>query len=107
MAQKPQKNYKHKALHLQILFKPIEPAEITKGGIIILEDKVKKDKYAENVGELVDMGKQAFYDWDESERPKVGDIIKTTRYPGLECVEDDGTFLRLCEYTHVMGKIEG
>lgn len=103
--QAPQTKYKHKALHLQILFKPIEPPQVSKGGIIMPEDKLKKEKYAENIGILVDMGAQAFYDWDEKEKPKIGDTIKTTKYPGLECTEDDGTFLRLCEYTHVMGKI--
>lgn len=107
LAQAPKKKYKNKALHLQILFKPVEPEMKTKSGLIIrTEDRATRDKYAENIGELVGMGKQAFYDWDESERPKIGDMIKTTKYPGLECVEDDGTFLRLCEYTHVMGKIE-
>lgn len=101
-----QTKYKHKALHLQILFKPVEPELTTKSGLIIrTADSAKRDKYAENVGVLVDMGAQAFYDWDEKEKPKIGDTIKTTKYPGLECTEDDGTFLRLCEYTHVMGKV--
>lgn len=93
---------KIKPLNLTILFKPEKPEEKTKSGLIIrTEAQAEKEGFNQNVGILIDVGANAFHDWDASEKPKIGDKILTVKYPGLT-KEIDGEMYRICDYTDVL-----
>ena len=55
----------------------------TAGGIIIPDNAREKDKYAQDTGTIVDMGAYAFNDYDESEKPKLGDKCDIKKYDGV------------------------
>jgi len=91
--------------HYQIVFKPFTRDEyeetITKSGLIITTQEDKADDFAQNEGILVAKGAKAFFDWEENERPNVGDRIFTRMYPGL-VKYINGEIFRVCADTDVL-----
>jgi chaperonin GroES len=55
--------------------------EKTKGGIIIPEEKRRKDEIAGGFGVIKDLGEVAFENWDN--KPKVGDTVMFKSYAGI------------------------
>jgi co-chaperonin GroES (HSP10) len=94
-----------KPKHYQIVFKPFTRDEYeetrTKSGLIISTQEDKADDFAQNEGVLVAKGEKAFFDWDEKERPQIGDRIFTRMYPGL-VKYINGEIYRVCADTDVL-----
>ena len=72
-------------LEYNILVKPREVEETTKGGIILPDSSQTADKVSQTYGTLVAMSPMAFVnpDWPEgAELPQVGDVISYAKYAG-------------------------
>jgi len=96
-------------LHTQIVYVPFTKDQYetsTKGGIIIITQEEQQDEFAQNEGILIAYGDKAFHDWSDTEKPKVGDRIYTTKYPGL-AKYINGQLHRICDYRDVLAFTKG
>ncbi len=96
-----------KPLDIHILFKPKKVEEKTKAGIYLPPSEQEKQAYGENVGEILEIGGAAFKDWLEEGRelPEVGDIVLTSKYPGLKIFVNDELHYLINDH-HVLAIVE-
>ena len=76
----------------KVLILPDKPEE-TEGGIFIPEAIRDKEELAEVEAELIEIGAQAFEDWDV--KPKVGAFVHFAKYAGIYVEGDDGLNYRI------------
>lgn len=75
----------------------------TSGGIELPQNRVDKEENGQTEGELVAVAGKAFYDWDEGERPKVGQRIVFEAYAGQFFTGVDGLKYRLMNDDQIVG----
>lgn len=75
-----------------VVIKPKAVEAKTAGGIILLDKTVDADKLAADEGEIVAVSDLAFNydDYPVESRPKVGDVVKFSRYAGTTIRDDKG-----------------
>ena len=76
-----------------VLVLPMEVEAKTKGGLIMPDDTVEKEKFGRMEGTLIAVSPMAFAfdDWPEdAEGPKVGDRVMFSRYAASELTGKDG-----------------
>jgi co-chaperonin GroES (HSP10) len=76
-------NTKIRVIGNRILIAEKEFDKKSKGGIYFPDDKVNEYQNMSTEGKIVAMGANAFMDFDEKERPKVGDIVYYQKYDGI------------------------
>lgn len=87
-------NSGRKVLGYRVILLMDKVEEKTAGGVYIPDQAREKEEYAQDTGTIVALGKQAFVDLDESEKPKIGDRCDIKRYDGVfikssEATDDD------------------
>jgi chaperonin GroES len=76
----------------RILLKLDDVEEVTKSGIIISKDLIKKERKAVEKGTVVAIGDTCFKDYGGSiDTVKVGDRVLIAQYSGKEIKDDDDT----------------
>ena len=78
----------------RVLVKPDRVEDVTPGGIIIADETKERKQMAECRGLLVDIGGNAFEDWQDA--PKAGDRVLIAKYAGIVTKGDDGEEYRVC-----------
>jgi co-chaperonin GroES (HSP10) len=76
-------NSGRKVLRHRVLIAMDAVAEKTGGGVYIPDTSREKDRYAQDTGTIVGMGAYAFNDYDESEKPEIGDRCDIKKYDGV------------------------
>ena len=93
-------------LDMRVLVKPDKVEERTKGGIILVESHVEKEKYATCKATLVACGVNA---WSEAQRhpafitPRPGDRVLIAKYGGVMLTGEDGEEYRIMNDEDVTG----
>jgi co-chaperonin GroES (HSP10) len=85
--------------------------EVTKGGIILPNDKVERDKLGAEEGTLIAVSPLAFSyaspsEWGDHEKPRIGDRVMVKRYDGV-LREKDGKSYRIVPDKSLVAVIEG
>ena len=96
-------------IEFNVLVKPQDIEQKTKGGIILVDQTVEADKYAQQRGEIIAVSPLAFSyaDWPEGTRlPTVGDIVFFGKYSGTLVKDDDGTEYRLVKDKEIAAVIQ-
>lgn len=84
----------------KVLIKPKEAENKSKGGILLPDDKIERDQFAQMEGELVAVSPLAFTyatqgEWNGADRPKPGDRVLFAKYAGALVKGKDGVDYRL------------
>lgn len=97
-------------LEYKVLIKPDQVEEVSKGGIILVDQTKDKQKFATDCGELIAVGAIAFTEPDWLDRPQVGDKVLYDRYAGSLVRGTDGVEYRLMNDKEIgavlTGKVE-
>jgi co-chaperonin GroES (HSP10) len=85
--------------------------EVTKGGIILPNAQVERDKLGAEEGTLIAVSPLAFSyanpsEWGDHEKPKIGDRVMVKRYDGV-LREKDGKSYRIVPDKSLVAVIEG
>lgn len=96
-------------IDLRVLVLPDPVETVTKGGIILAESKVDRDKYAQCKGTLVAVGENA---WEEAARrsphftrPEPGVRVMIAKYGGVEFTGTDGRMYRIMNDEDVTARL--
>ena len=92
-----------------VLVRPVDVEQKTKGGIILPESKIEKDAFARTEGVIVAASPLAFdfAQWpDPAQKPKVGDQVIFSRYNADEVTGRDGGKYWLMKDKAIVGVIE-
>lgn len=87
-----------KALEYKVIVHPVKAEERTKGGIVLPDIVVEKDKHAAMEGTIADISPLAFTyaEWpDDASKPTVGDKVIFSRYSGINVTGNDGREYRI------------
>ncbi len=87
-----------KPIEFNVLIKPQEVEEKTKGGIILSDVTKEADRYAQQRGTIAAISPLAFSyaDWPTGTvLPQVGDTVFYGKFAGTMVKDDDGTEYRL------------
>lgn len=76
-------NSGRKVLKHRVLLAMDAVEEKTAGGVYIPDTSRERDKYAQDTGTIVAMGAFAFDDYEESEKPSIGDRCDIKKYDGV------------------------
>lgn len=96
-------------IEFNVLIKPLEVEQKTKGGIILVDQTKEADKYAQQRGTIAAVSPLAFTyaDWPEGTRlPQVGDVVFYGKYAGTMVKDDDGTEYRLVKDKEIAAVIQ-
>lgn len=75
----------------KVVIKPTSVSERTAGGIILTAKTLETDKLATDEGEVVAIADRAFnFDEPSNSDPKVGDVVKFSRYAGMTIRDEKG-----------------
>lgn len=97
-------------LDLRVLVKPDPAEEVTKGGIILAQSIVEKDKFATVKATLVAVGVNAFAEARNNiafESPQPGARVMIAKYGGVNIKGDDGEEYRLMNDADVVALLTG
>lgn len=83
-----------RVIGLRILVKIADKDRVSKGGIILSGSEVDKDLFSSIKGTIVAMGKRAFFEEAEEDRPVVGDEIHIAKYSGIPLRDADFNLYR-------------
>ena len=90
----------------KVLVEPKEVSEKTKGGIIMPDDVVEREQYANAFGTIVECGSNAFTDPDWAEVPSVGDVIMFDKYAGTKVTGQDGKPYILINDKEIVARVD-
>ena len=97
-------------MDLRVVIRP-DPVETrTKGGIILPDTEVDKEKWAATKGTLVAVGENAFHEAARNPgfgRPKAGDRVMYAKYGGVNFKGADGEEYRIMNDEDVIGRLIG
>jgi co-chaperonin GroES (HSP10) len=96
-------------IEFNVLIKPLDIDQKTKGGIILVDQTVEADRYAQQRGTIAAVSPLAFSyaDWPEgTQLPKVGDTVFYGKYAGTMVKDDDGTEYRLVKDKEIAAVIQ-
>lgn len=88
----------------RVLVKPDPVEKKTASGIVLPESVTEREEMAQQKGELIAVGGNAFEDWNEP-KPKIGDRVLFGKYKGFEA-EDEGEKYRLCNDKDITAILE-
>lgn len=96
-----------KPLEYNVLVKPQEAERKTKGGIILSDETVEKNEFAQMEGILIAKSPVAF-DFAEGTAhiPEIGDRVIFSRYQGTEITGKDGQKYWLMKDKAISGVVE-
>jgi co-chaperonin GroES (HSP10) len=83
-----------RVIGLRILVKIADKERISRGGIILSGNEIDKDLFASIKGTIVAMGKRAFFEEDEADRPVVGDEVHIAKYSGIPLRDENYNLYR-------------
>ena len=88
-----------RALEYKVLLLPDSLEEVTAGGIILTDQKIEQDSWAQVKGTIVSIGGRAFDDWSGDERAslKPGARVYYSKYEGVLVHGADGEEYRLIQ----------
>jgi len=90
----------------RILIKPLEIAEVSKGGIILTTDVLKeREQMANTTGVVIDMGDGCYFE-DTKPWCKVGDKVIFAKYAGLLYRGKDGQNYRIVNDHDITGTLD-
>ena len=91
----------------RILVMPLVVDEKTAGGLILPQDVKQKDEWAQTRGTIVEMGPEAFDDYNGA-APVVGDLVFFNRYAGANTRVDgnDGEEYWIIKDADILATIE-
>ena len=78
----------------KVLIEPLDVDEKTESGIVLAKSITDKEKMAQVKGTLIDIGGNAFEDWN-GKVPKAGDGVYFAKYAGYVIKGIDGKEYRL------------
>lgn len=97
-------------LDLRVLVRPDAAEAVTKGGIILPEPEVDKQKYAQCKATIIAVGENAFEEAAARSpaftKPKAGDRVLIAKYHGVMITGDDGVDYRLLNDEDVTARLE-
>ena len=91
-----------------VLVKPVEVEQKTKGGLLLPETKIEKDEFARTEGVMVAASPLAFNyaEWPDGTKPQVGNRVIFSRYQADEVRGSDGGKYWLMKDKAIAGVIE-
>lgn len=96
-------------LDLRVLVLPDSAEAVTKGGIILPEPEVDKQKFAQCKATIIAVGENAFHEARRNPdfvKPAPGDRVLIAKYHGVMIVGDDGGDYRLLNDEDVTARLE-
>lgn len=97
-------------LDLRVLVRPDAAEAVTRGGIILPEPEVDKQKYAQCKATIIAVGENAFEEAAARSpafaKPKAGDRVLIAKYHGVMITGDDGVDYRLLNDEDVTARLE-
>lgn len=85
-----------------------DPVETKIGSIIMPDQVVEKDKWAQTKATVIAVGANAFLDWgDSAPKPKAGDRVIAGKYVGATHIGADGKNYTVCTDTDILAAWSG
>lgn len=91
-----------KPINLNVLIRPDEVEDKTKGGLYIPDDARERDEHAQTRGTLIAMCPDAFGEMGDN-KPVPGQRVIYAKYEGVSYKGDDGLTYRLVKDVDVVG----
>lgn len=96
---------KLKAVGFHLLIEVDKVEEVSKGGIVLIEDTLEREKRAKMTGTVVDIGELCWLGEDMEIPCQVGDRIYHVQYSGANIEHDDGKEYRFINDKDVLGVV--
>lgn len=88
----------------RVVVKPLDTETKSQGGIVLVEETVKKEQRTQMKAVLIKKAEDAFEDWKQS--PKVGDTLIIDKYAGFHITTNEIEY-RLMNDDQIIAIVEG